>query len=90
MPYGLLADRWGRKPVLLMSVLGLLLAITSILVVCWFPQIFPLRLVWLAWAMTLIGGGAPVGLSMVMTMIADVVKPSQRYARPQTDPPLFS
>jgi MFS family permease len=80
VPYGALADRWGRKPVMLMSVWGLLLAITSILVICWLSDILPLQLVWVAWLFTLLGGGTPVGLSTVMTMITETVEPSQRSA----------
>jgi hypothetical protein len=65
---------------MLMSVAGLLATTTSILVICRFPQVFPLRLVWLCWAFTLIGGGAPVGLTMIMTMMSDIVEASQRLS----------
>ncbi|EAW08898.1 putative MFS transporter [Aspergillus clavatus NRRL 1] len=78
IPYGLLADRWGRKPVVLMSMIGILLSMTFTLVVCGLWQIFPLRLVWLSPIFTVLGGGAPVLFSMIWTMIADVMPENER------------
>ncbi|KAJ5623363.1 MFS transporter [Penicillium lividum] len=78
VPYGLLADRWGRKPVVLMSIMGILLSMTFTLLVCGLWQIFPLRLVWLSPVFTILGGGAPVLFSMILTMIADVMPENER------------
>lgn len=78
IPYGLLADRWGRKPIVLLSMIGILLSMTFTLAVCRFWQIFPLRLVWLAPVFTVIGGGAPVMFSVILTMIADVMPENER------------
>ncbi|RDW58813.1 MFS transporter-10 [Coleophoma cylindrospora] len=78
VPYGLLADKWGRKPVVLLSLLGFLLSTTCTLVVCRFWQFLPLRLVWLSPIFTIIGGGAPVLFSMTYTIIADVVPENER------------
>lgn len=79
IPYGLLADRWGRKPIVLLSMVGILLSMTFTLAVCRFWQIFPLRLVWLAPVFTVIGGGAPVMFSVILTMIADVMPENERF-----------
>ncbi|KJZ68867.1 hypothetical protein HIM_11748 [Hirsutella minnesotensis 3608] len=78
--YGKLADHWGRRTVLRICVLGLALAVTSVLLVCWFWWLVPLQMVWFAWSLTTIGGGAAVLLSTVFTMLADLIEPDQRAA----------
>ncbi|KAJ5794581.1 MFS transporter [Penicillium paradoxum] len=78
IPYGLLADRWGRKPVVLMSIIGILLSMAFTLAVCGLQKIFPLRLVWLAPIFTVLGGGVPVLFSMILTMIADIMPENDR------------
>ncbi|PYH87449.1 MFS general substrate transporter [Aspergillus ellipticus CBS 707.79] len=71
VPFGVLADHWGRKPVLLLGVLGVLLGETWVRVLCLFPTVFPLRLVWLSGMWRLIGGG-DIGLSSTaLVMVAD-------------------
>ncbi|KAF7597002.1 hypothetical protein BBP40_011368 [Aspergillus hancockii] len=78
IPYGLLADRWGGKPVVLLSIIGIFSSMTSTLVVCGLWQLFPLRLVWLSPVFTFIGGGAPVMFSMILAMIADLMPENER------------
>jgi len=73
------ADRYGRKPILLLSVLGLIIALASVLAVCWFWWIFPLRLVWAGWLLTAIGGGATVLMSTAFSMLSDLTHENDRY-----------
>ncbi|KAL3428495.1 MFS multidrug transporter [Phlyctema vagabunda] len=78
VPYGMMADKWGRKPVLLLSIFGMILAITFMMMVCWFSESFPLRFVWISWSFNIIGGGPAVAMAMVLTIAADVVAEKQR------------
>jgi len=79
-PYGLLADRRGRKSTLALGLPGF--AINSIITVAvmWFSDIFPLRAIWLSSLGWLIGGGPVVAFAIIWTMMADVTTESERYA----------
>ncbi|KAM0410374.1 hypothetical protein ACHAPZ_000970 [Fusarium culmorum] len=55
IPYGLAADVYGRKPVLIVATLGCVLYGLAGLVICMFPSIFPLRLLWAAPMVSIIG-----------------------------------
>jgi MFS family permease len=76
--FGILSDRIGRKPVLLLNIFGQGLASTWTLAVCWFEM--PLKLVWLSSIALIIGGGATVTTAIVPSIIADVTSESSRYA----------
>jgi len=78
LPYGLLADRIGRKRVLLLALCGILLQMSWQLVVCWFPETLPLRLVWIAPLFMMIGGGDAIATNMVYAMISDLCTDSTR------------
>nr|KMM69188.1 hypothetical protein CPAG_05509 [Coccidioides posadasii RMSCC 3488] len=80
IPYGRLADnpRFGRKLILLLSVLGVLLSFYWVAFVLTFPSVLPLRAVWFGSIFNFIGGGLGVINAMVMTMITDVVDPDNR------------
>lgn len=80
IPYGLLADRMGRKPTILLSIPGFILNMVSTLVVLWFSNVFPLRAVWFSSLAWLLGGGLVVAAALVWTMMADVTTDAQRYA----------
>ncbi|KAJ5108505.1 MFS general substrate transporter [Penicillium angulare] len=71
VPYGVLADRWGRKPVLLLGMLGVLLGEFWVRFVCLYSNVLPLRLVWLSGVWRIIGGGDITLSSTALVMIAD-------------------
>lgn len=78
LPYGALADRIGRKPVFLLSIFGCFLSDVWVRVVYWFPDVFPLRAVWLSGLGQAIGGGATTLSSIGYVIIADACLPEDR------------
>ncbi|KAL2000286.1 hypothetical protein VTN02DRAFT_3307 [Thermoascus thermophilus] len=80
IPYGLMADRRGRKPTVCLAIPGFVLNMVITLVVLWFSDVFPLRAVWLSSLAWLCGGGLVVAASIIWTMMADVTTESQRVA----------
>lgn len=71
VPYGFLSDRWGRKPVAVLSFVGIALITVWYEVVFYFP--LPMWTYLVAFVWYIIGGGAVVGTSMLYTVLADVV-----------------
>ncbi|KAL4985081.1 hypothetical protein BDW68DRAFT_189949 [Aspergillus falconensis] len=61
VPYAALAERWGVKRVLLLSVAGIVLGEVWFDLVCWLGREWPLQLVYLAPVAYLVGGGPAVG-----------------------------
>ncbi|KAE9378165.1 MFS general substrate transporter [Stipitochalara longipes BDJ] len=78
VPYGLLADRIGRRPVFLLAVYGLFLANLWSLVILRFWRYLPVRLLWLNIAFTLIGGGEAVATMMFYAIGSDVTPQEKR------------
>jgi MFS family permease len=78
IPYGLLADRKGRKSTLAWGIPGFALNSLITVVVMWFSNIFPLRTVWLSSLAWLIGGGPVVAFAIIWTMMADVTTELER------------
>jgi MFS family permease len=78
VPYCLLADRYGRKPTICLSIPGFVLNIAICGVILWFSDIFPLRAVWLSSLAWLLGGGVVVAAAIIWTMMADVTTETQR------------
>lgn len=79
IPYGLLADRQGRKSTLILGLPGF--ALNSIITICvmWFSDVIPLRAVWLSSLAWLVGGGPVVAFAIIWTMMADVTTEEERY-----------
>ncbi|KAJ6017225.1 hypothetical protein N7451_000604 [Penicillium sp. IBT 35674x] len=78
IPYGLLADRKGRKSTLLLGLPGFALNSIIVLAVMWFSDIFPLRAIWFSSLAWLLGGGPVVAFAIIWTMMADVTTEEER------------
>ncbi|KAK3996392.1 major facilitator superfamily domain-containing protein [Cladorrhinum sp. PSN332] len=70
VPYGLLSDKWGRRPVMMLSLLGIVLGQVFTYFVYFWADYVPL------WSR--IGGGATIMVAMLYTIIADVVPVTER------------
>lgn len=78
IPFGLLADRWGRRPVLVISMLGMLIQNIVSTVILWRADIFPPQSIWLTSTFRLVGGGDVVASSLLYLIVADVVPAAKR------------
>ncbi|KAL3424549.1 major facilitator superfamily transporter [Phlyctema vagabunda] len=78
IPYGLLADRIGRKPIFLLILVGYILSGLWTLNVMWFWEKLPLRLVWLSPVFQLIGGGDAVARVVFYAIATDVTTEQTR------------
>ncbi|GAM85640.1 hypothetical protein ANO11243_036470 [Dothideomycetidae sp. 11243] len=78
IPYGRLADTYGRLPILRWSIMGFLLSMTAIGIVGLYPEVFPIRLAWTTPVFTFFGGGGGVFGAMIFTMTGDVTTAVQR------------
>ncbi|KAF8243212.1 MFS general substrate transporter [Wilcoxina mikolae CBS 423.85] len=76
IPYGVLADRYGRKIILVLVLLGLTLYFSWILFVCWFA--LPIKLTWLSAAFLMLGGGMQMLVALILMILADVTPADQR------------
>ncbi|KAI1200891.1 major facilitator superfamily domain-containing protein [Nemania serpens] len=77
VPYGLLAERIGRKRVLVLSGAGTLAAFSWVLAVCYW-RFLSLRWVLLSGAFLFVGGGDPVLSSMLHVMVTDATDQAER------------
>ncbi|KAJ5188096.1 Major facilitator superfamily domain general substrate transporter [Penicillium cf. griseofulvum] len=78
LPYGFAADRIGRKPILALSLTGLILEEISIRLIFSFNSALPLRMVWATPVFQIIGGGPQIATAMAYAMVTDIVPSSQR------------
>lgn len=78
IPYGLMADRYGRKPTVCLVIPGYIISIVITFVVMWFSETTPLRAVWLSTLASLVGGGPAVAFAVVWTMMSDVTSEDER------------
>ncbi|KAI1323370.1 MFS general substrate transporter [Xylariaceae sp. FL0255] len=78
LPWGIAADRIGRRQIYAIGVTGMALSIIWIMGIGWFNVIFPPRLIWISPVFYLLGGGNPVISAVVQGMTVDIVPESQR------------
>lgn len=78
IPYGLMADRYGRKPTVCLVIPGYMISVVITFVVLWFSETIPLRAVWLSTLSSFIGGGPAVAFAVVWTMMSDVTSEEER------------
>ncbi|KAI1421270.1 major facilitator superfamily domain-containing protein [Xylaria sp. FL1777] len=77
LPFGYLADKYGRKWILHTAMIGYTLTWASTLLFIGVLHL-PLQYVWLSSLFLVIGGGGAIGTTMVTTIVADVVPPNLR------------
>ncbi|THV47132.1 hypothetical protein BGAL_0332g00030 [Botrytis galanthina] len=78
--YGSMADKYGRRSILFLGYLGLVLSSIWTTGVVWLVPRIPLKFVWIGPVFTLIGGGASVPLAILMTSAAAVAPSTQRVS----------
>ncbi|KAI0194212.1 MFS general substrate transporter [Astrocystis sublimbata] len=78
VPFGLAADRFGRKPILTLGLVSLLLRDAWVQLVTWLWQQFDIRVVWLSTLHGLLGGGSIVLVGFLFVAINDVTSVEDR------------
>ncbi|KJK78447.1 hypothetical protein H634G_06145 [Metarhizium anisopliae BRIP 53293] len=78
VPFGALADKVGRKRILLVALFGMFMNDAWIRLVYWFPDVFPVRAVWIAGLWQAIGSGAATLSSITHALVADACPEEQR------------
>ncbi|KAF7898350.1 hypothetical protein EAF00_004796 [Botryotinia globosa] len=81
VPYGMLMDRIGRKPIFVLAITGTILSYLWNIVVMWFWHTLPLRLTWLGPIFTVIGGGGggpSVGGMAFFAIASDITPEAKR------------
>ncbi|KAI8242176.1 Efflux pump ustT [Colletotrichum sp. SAR 10_99] len=77
-PWGIVADRLGRKMVFSLTIFGMALDQAWFATVCAFPRVIPLEALWFGPSMLMIGGGNAVLSAIVLSMLADVTTSENR------------
>ncbi|KAK0733813.1 major facilitator superfamily domain-containing protein, partial [Lasiosphaeria miniovina] len=78
VPFGVLSDRWGRRPVIVIASTGLTINLAFVCVVLLAANSIPIWAILMSSACLLIGGGAPTVQAMLFTFLADVVPLAER------------
>ncbi|KAH7166369.1 major facilitator superfamily domain-containing protein [Dactylonectria macrodidyma] len=78
IPYGIVADRYGRRPVLFLGLFGLVLGTAWYMIVLYHPDAFSIWHLLLGSIPTLIGGGGSVVTAMVWTILSDSIPAARR------------
>jgi len=78
LPYGWAADRYGRKPILLMGVAAFVWKLLSVEFVLWFWQVFDVRWTWISATAGVFAGCSPIVSALFFVVIADVAPQAER------------
>lgn len=77
-PVGWAADRYGRKPFVLLSLVGFLLQGAWPQFVTWFWQLFDIRAVWFSAFSGIMAGGIDAANTLFFVMVSDVASEAHR------------
>ncbi|OTA96601.1 hypothetical protein M434DRAFT_67261 [Hypoxylon sp. CO27-5] len=78
--WAIVADRIGRKPVYAASSVGMVLSMLLSIIVAWFSDILPPKLLWVS-SLAHLCGGSPVMNACIYSIISDVVPESSSFMR---------
>ncbi|KAJ2966801.1 hypothetical protein NUW58_g10580 [Xylaria curta] len=85
-PWGLAADKIGRKPIVAVAMTGGLVGALMELAVVYWSDVFPITAIWASSAGQLIGGGNGVLIAVVLSMIADTTNEEDRFVHTLIEP----
>jgi MFS family permease len=71
IPYGILANKRGKKLTVTLSMFGYALGESWVLTVLLFPNVFPVHAVWFSPLFRILGGGVPVMIASYLAIIAE-------------------
>ncbi|KAF5864590.1 hypothetical protein ETB97_007148 [Aspergillus alliaceus] len=78
LPYGMLADRIGYRPVALLALLGSAISANWSRVIFWFHPTLPTRALWLSALWQILGGGPQVVTSLSFSDVATISPANKR------------
>ncbi|KAF4587170.1 MFS transporter [Ophiocordyceps camponoti-floridani] len=78
VPYGIVADRYGRKTVLILAFVGCVLQTSWVILVLRLPDIFSVWSLLYGSAAYAIGGGGQMAAAMIWTIVTDITPISDR------------
>lgn len=78
IPFAELADRIGHSRILSVAILGVFLEDLFPLVITWFDEVFPIRLIWLHFVFCFVGGGFTVVVTLLHVIVAQIVEEDKR------------
>lgn len=79
-PWGMAADRLGRRPVAAIALVGLAIGVFWIMTILWFSNIFPVIMITTGSLWRFLGGGNAVLVAILLSMISDVIPEDKRAA----------
>ncbi|KAK5119354.1 hypothetical protein LTR85_007710 [Meristemomyces frigidus] len=80
VPFGWAADRYGRKPFLMLGLISFVFRASWIQFITWFWQAFDIRLTWLSALHGLISGSSPVVSALFFVVLSDITSEAERAA----------
>lgn len=80
IPFAALADRVGHSFILSLATFGVLLEDMFPLFINWFDGVFPIRLIWLHFVFSVVGGGFTVVVTLLHVIVAQIVEEGERTA----------
>ncbi|KID85821.1 MFS transporter [Metarhizium guizhouense ARSEF 977] len=78
IPWGYAADVYGRKPVIMLVSVALLVKHSYVQLVSYLGGAIPLQWIWLSALHAIFGGGVPVATALTHTIVSDVVAERSR------------
>ncbi|KAG8420889.1 hypothetical protein J3458_002810 [Metarhizium acridum] len=78
IPWGYAADMYGRKPVIMLVSVAILVKHSYVQLVSYLGGAIPLQWIWLSALHAVFGGGVPVCTALTHTIVSDVVAERDR------------